>query len=102
VAERQINVLTVYPGPTRTAHARRYSPDNRRESRRMLPERLAKFLIAAVERHETTLVPGAANRLIAVLGRTAPALTEYLMRTTILDKLTRTGALPDAGQGEHA
>jgi short-subunit dehydrogenase len=35
LAPQGINVLVVYPGPTRTAHARRYSPDNRREARRM-------------------------------------------------------------------
>lgn len=102
LAERQINVLTVYPGPTRTAHARRYSPDNRREKRRMLPEHLAVLIDRAVQRRQATLVPGAANRLIAALGRAAPALTEHLMRITILDKLKRIGVLPDARQDDQA
>jgi len=87
LAGRGVRVLTVYPGPTRTAHARRYSPDNRREGRRMPPERLAELLYAAVARREATLIPGAANRLIAMLGYLAPALTEELMRIMILDKL---------------
>lgn len=84
---RGLHVLTVYPGPTRTAHARRYSPDNRREGRRMPPERLAQLIFSAVERRSPTLIPGFGNRLIAAVGRLTPALTEELMRKTIFDKL---------------
>lgn len=87
LAARDVNVLTVYPGPTRTAHARRYSPDNRREGRRMPPEQLAEFLYAASERRDRDLIPGLGNWLAATLGRFAPALAEELMRRTILDKL---------------
>jgi short-subunit dehydrogenase len=96
LAGRGVHVLTVYPGPTRTAHARRYSPDNRREGRRMPPERLAQLIFAAVERRDAALIPGFANRLIAAVGRLTPALTEELMRRTILDKLPRAAVL--AGQ----
>jgi short-subunit dehydrogenase len=92
LAGRGLRVLTVYPGPTRTAHARRYSPDNRREHRRMPPERLAGLLAAAVTRGAATLIPGPANRLVAIIGRLAPALTEAAMRWTILDKLPQAGA----------
>jgi short-subunit dehydrogenase len=87
LAKRNINVLTVFPGPTRTAHARRYSPDNRREHRRMAPERLAALIVAAVEARRATLIPGAANRLFARLGRLFPGLLDYLMRKTLLDKM---------------
>ncbi len=90
---RGMHVLTVYPGPTRTAHARRYSPDNRREGRRMPPEQLAALIVAAVARRDAELIPGAVNRLIAGLGRLLPGLSEYLMRKTILEKLPA-GALP--------
>jgi short-subunit dehydrogenase len=96
LAGRGVHVLTVYPGPTRTAHARRYSPDNRREGRRMPPERLAQLIFAAVERRDAALVPGFANRLIAAVGRLTPGLTEELMRRTILDKLPRAAVI--AGQ----
>lgn len=93
LAGRGVHVLTVYPGPTRTAHARRYSPDNRREGRRMPPERLAGLIFDAVERRNVALIPGFANRLIAAVGRLNPALTEELMRRTILDKLPRASVL---------
>lgn len=93
LAGRGVQVLTVYPGPTRTAHARRYSPDNRREGRRMPPERLAQLIFEAVERRSAALIPGFANRLIAAVGRLNPALTEELMRRTILDKLPRSSEL---------
>jgi len=90
--QRGINVLTVFPGPTRTAHARRYSPDNRREGRRMAPERLAELLAVAVERRQATLIPGAGNRLFAILGRLCPPLLDHAMRKTILEKLATPGA----------
>jgi hypothetical protein len=87
LARQGIHVLTVYPGPTRTAHARRYSPDNRREQRRMPPERLAVLIYAAVQARRRVLIPGAGNKLFAVLGRYAPGLVEQVVRKTILDRL---------------
>jgi short-subunit dehydrogenase len=92
---RKINVLTVYPGPTRTAHARRYSPDNRREARRMLPEQLARLIMAAVQRRQATLIPGVGNRVAALMGRMTPGLAEELMRIAIFAKLPPTGMLDD-------
>ena len=82
-----IQALTVFPGPTRTEHARRYSPDNRRESRRMPPETLARHVVKASQRRRRTLAPGMGSRVFAVLGRLAPRLTEQAMRKTMLDKL---------------
>lgn len=87
LADQQINVLTVFPGPTRTAHARRYSPDNRREARRMPPEHLAALIAEAVQQRRPVLIPGFSNRLVALLGRLVPAFTEFVLRKTILDKL---------------
>ncbi|NJN18737.1 MAG: SDR family NAD(P)-dependent oxidoreductase [Oscillochloris sp.] len=87
LGREQINVLSVYPGPTRTAHARRYSPDNRREQRRMPPERLAELIAAAVARRDQHLLPGPGARFFALLGNYFPGLTEYAMRRTIYDRL---------------
>lgn len=87
LAQQNVHAATVYPGPTRTDHARRYSPDNRRESHRMSPERVAQSIVAAVERRCTEVIPGMTNRLIAAVGRVAPALTMYAMRKSIFEKL---------------
>ncbi len=84
-----VNVLSVFPGPTRTAHARRYSPDNSREQTRMAPEALAETIHRAVLRRQRQLIPGLPNRIVAVLGIYVPRLTEWLMRKTILDKLPK-------------
>ncbi len=87
LAGRDIHVLTVYPGPTRTAHARRYSPDNRREQRRLAPELVAAQILQAVQQRRRSLIPGAGSRVFALLGHYAPGLTHRLMRTALLDKL---------------
>jgi hypothetical protein len=80
-------VLTVFPGPTRTAHARRYSPDNRREGRRMPPDVLAAQIVQAVQQGRSWLIPGWGNRVAAVVGVVAPRLMEQIMRRAILDRL---------------
>ncbi|MDQ3250668.1 MAG: short-chain dehydrogenase, partial [Chloroflexota bacterium] len=80
-------VLTVYPGPTRTEHARRYSPDNRRERHRMAPERLARQILRAVQTGKQRLIPGQGNHILAILGRIFPHLMAQVMRRTIFDKL---------------
>jgi short-subunit dehydrogenase len=97
LASHDMHVLTIFPGPTRTAHARRYSPNNRREARRMMPERLAELIYHAVERRSNRLIPGAVNRLVALLGRIAPAASEQLMRVSIFEKLPPMGSLPADG-----
>ena len=81
---QNLHVLTVFPGPTRTAHARRYSPDNRREHRRMAPEVLAQRIVAAIARRQAILLPSPSARLFALFGRLAPRLSEQVMRRAML------------------
>ncbi len=93
LAPREIHVLTVYPGPTRTPHAAKYSPggasDKRLESRRMPPDVLAQKIVRAVRAKRPVLVPGLSNKVMASIGRLAPGVTGRVMRRAILDKLTR-------------
>lgn len=86
-SENNINVMTVFPGPTRTAHARRYSPDNSREHTRLAPEALAAQIYQAVQRRRRLHIPGLPNKIVAQLGVFTPRLTEWLMRKTIFEKL---------------
>ncbi|MEO1440795.1 MAG: SDR family NAD(P)-dependent oxidoreductase, partial [Chloroflexota bacterium] len=95
VAYPQMHVLTVYPGPTRTAHARKYSPDNSKEDKRMTPEDLAGRIVTAVDRRQRVLIPGAANWIFAILGRVAPALTDYAMKKSLLEKFEKPAATPE-------
>ena len=81
------HVLTVYPGPTRTDHARRHSPDNSREEKRMHPDELAQRIFRAVKERRRTLVPGLANRLFAAFGHWMPHKSDRAMKKAILDKL---------------
>lgn len=82
-------VLTIFPGPTRTVHARRYSPDNSREASRMPPEALAEAIFAAAERGLAELVPGWGNRIFALAGHLLPGVTERAMRRSIFEKVTQ-------------
>lgn len=87
LAPRGIHVLTVYPGPTRTGHARLHSPDNRREHRRMHPDALAERILKAMRRRKSRLIPGVQNRLSCWLGIYASRLAEKAMKRVILDRL---------------
>lgn len=87
LAARGVNVLTVFPGPTRTEHARKHSPDNRHEHRRMEPSRLAELVFLAVEKRGRILIPGRANRLMAQIGLWRPSWAEWAMRRAILSRL---------------
>ncbi|MBK8050751.1 MAG: SDR family NAD(P)-dependent oxidoreductase [Anaerolineales bacterium] len=87
LAPQDINVLVVYPGPTRTAHARRYSPDNRHEGRRMPPDVLAAAIYRALVKRRRTLIPGIGNQLFAFAGRWMPAPVEWVMQQTLFKKL---------------
>lgn len=88
LAGQNIHVMTVYPGPTRTAHARRYSPDNSREANRMPPAVLAEQIYQGVVKRKRTLIPGTGNKVFALIGRLFPGLTEAILKKTLLDKAT--------------
>ena len=87
LAPRGVHVMTVYPGPTRTEHARRFSPPGSSEDKRMAPEELAERVFRALQARRRTLVPGLANRVFAALGHALPRATERAMKRAILDRL---------------
>ncbi len=87
LAPQNVHVLTIFPGPTRTAHARRYSPDNSREAKRMPPEELARQILDAIPRRRWTLIPGPVNKISAVAACLFPNVVERVMRRTLFEKL---------------
>ncbi len=82
-----IHVMTVFPGPTRTPHARQHSPDNSREAKRMPPEVLARKVKRAFEQRRHRYVPGLHNKCFALLGKLFPKLTERVLKRSIFDKV---------------
>ena len=89
LARQGIHVLSVFPGPTRTPHAAKYSPDNSRENARMSPDVLAREIVEAVENKRHRLVPGWNNKLFALAGTWLPATTERIIVRMLFDKMTR-------------
>jgi short-subunit dehydrogenase len=86
---KDIQVMTVFPGPTRTPHAKLYSPDNSSEEKRMPPEVLAEKIYTAMQQNKHILIPGLNNKMFAFAGRFFPGLTEKIMKRVIFDKLGR-------------
>ena len=86
---KDVHVLTVYPGPTRTPHAAKYSPDNSNENKRMLPAVLAKKIYNSVEQQKSSLVPSFALQVFARAGTYFPHLTEQLMLKTLYKKMEK-------------
>ncbi len=84
-----ITTTTVFPGPTRTAHAQRYSPDpsdTSNEARRMDPAVLADQIVGF---DGARLFPGPVAKASAALGTLAPSVGEAVIRTTVFNKMRR-------------
>ena len=79
----------VFPGPTRTEHARQHSPDNAREHRRMPPGELARRIGTARRRGQRRIFPGWQAKLAAFAGHWCPGLVTRLMARGLL-KASRT------------
>ena len=85
---QKVNVLTVFPGPVRTEHARRHAPAGSDEKGRMPPEDLARRIERAIDKRRRILVPGAGPKVFALLGRLLPSVTEGAMKRALYDPLT--------------
>ena len=84
---RGVRVLTVFPGPIRTAHAARHAPRDADAGRRMAPEVAAAKIWKAVRRRRRELYPGLAASGAGLAGRLMPGATTRAMRKAIFDKL---------------
>ena len=85
------HVLEVCPGPMRTAHAARYSPHADREDSRLPPEDVAAAILQAVDRRQSLLIPGLANRVMARVGVHAPPVADAIMRRVLYAPIRATG-----------
>ena len=89
-AKKNINVLTVFPGPVRTSHAERHAPKGADAAKRMAPEELADIILSAIGRKRSTLYPGLVAKLTGIAGRLFPGSLPWIMRRLIFEKLDDT------------
>lgn len=85
--KKGVGVLTVFPGPIRTEHAKRHAPKGAKAANRMLPEKLAVLILKAAAGKTRELYPGNTAALAKLLGRFAPVATTRMMRKKIFEKL---------------
>ncbi len=82
---QRVRVMTVFPGPIRTAHAERYAPAGASAKKRMVPDVLAAKILAKARKPVAEFYPGGTGaRMAAWL---APSLTLKLLRRALYDKL---------------
>ncbi len=92
-------VCIVYPGPTNTPHAARFSPDgSERSNSRMSPERVARALLRASRRGRRMCCPGPGPLVFMLLGALAPRAATRLMRRLIYLRLSPERLLLDEAQ----
>lgn len=89
-AKKGINVLTVFPGPVRTGHAERHAPVGADATKRMAPGELAKRILAALDKRQAVLYPGATAVITRIAGSLLPGSMSRLMRRIIFEKLDHT------------
>ncbi|MEL6734457.1 MAG: SDR family oxidoreductase [Pseudomonadota bacterium] len=85
--KKKLGVLTVYPGPTRTAQAERHAPPGANAEKRMPPEKLATLILKTAKGRAKDLYPGAGAKLAAMFAPLAPEWSTRAMRKVIYDKL---------------
>lgn len=85
--KRGVGILTVFPGPIRTAHAEKYSPAGSKADKRMLPEKLAKIIEKTIRTKKTELYPGFQAQMAKFGAGLAPNLLLRSMKKAIYDKL---------------
>lgn len=88
-AKLGITVSTVYPGPLRTEHAERHSPQNASSEKRMTAQDAASFILSAIRKNRKVIFPGNSARFAAVAGKIAPGPATWLMRKILYEKLDR-------------
>ncbi|MFK8023242.1 MAG: SDR family NAD(P)-dependent oxidoreductase [Ilumatobacter sp.] len=80
----------VFPGPLRTAHAARYSPDNSaaKVRRRQDPDDAAAAILRQLARGRTRIFPNAAARGFAAAGVLAPGLVGGALRRSLFENFS--------------
>ena len=83
-----IKVCCTFPGPIRTDHAERHSPNGSNASRRIPPSRMAEKIVAAAMKGKAVYYPGFLAKLARITGGIFPVLVTRRMRRSIFEKLS--------------
>lgn len=86
-ASRGVTLTVAFPGPLKTDHAERHSPEGSDDSKRMDPDRAARLMLADALAGKRNSIPGADNRAFAVIGRLFPKPVTAVMRRLIYSRL---------------
>lgn len=82
-----VTLTVAFPGPLKTEHAERHAPEGADASKRMDPAQAANLILVDALAGKKTSIPGAANRVVAAIGRVAPKPVTALMRRLIFERL---------------
>ncbi|MEP1208200.1 MAG: SDR family oxidoreductase [Rhizobiaceae bacterium] len=85
--KRRVGVLTVFPGPINTEHAKKHAPDNSDTSKRMEPQKLAKMILKAAKGRSRIYYPGSRAYFAGMFGRMFPTLATRMMRKGLYEKM---------------
>ncbi len=98
----RIRYCVVFPGPVRTAHARRYSPSREgralreaMERRRMPPMQVAQIVARGAARGAQRIMPGWGSKLAALLGFFFPRISRAIMLQLIFRHIEKPLLPPD-------
>lgn len=86
-ASRGVTLTVAFPGPLKTDHAERHSPEGADGSKRMDPDRAASLILTDALAGKKASIPGAGNRAFAVVGRMFPKPVTAMMRRLLYDRL---------------
>jgi short-subunit dehydrogenase len=86
-ASKGVTLTVAFPGPLKTDHAERHSPEGADDSKRMDPDQAARLMLADALAGKRNSIPGAGNRAFAVIGRLFPKPVTAVMRRLIYSRL---------------
>jgi short-subunit dehydrogenase len=86
-ASKGVTPTVAFPGPLKTDHAERHSPEGADDSKRMDPDQAAGVILADALAGKRNSIPGAGNRAFAVIGRLFPKPVTVVMRRLIYSRL---------------
>lgn len=82
-----VTLTVAFPGPLKTEHAERHSPEGADDGKRMDPDHAAGLILTDAIAGRKTSIPGAGNRALAVIGRLFPKPVTAAMRRLIYVRL---------------